>query len=215
MTRATSVVATGDVLPRPNGSSIRLRSRTVGPVTGRKKPSRKTVGRMVTTGRPDQEPPARQASAAVAAGSVVVFSMLIWETVILRHIDQSFHSESFPRNGWCHGHGCLEVTGRRGHAEVDSPTALDDPIDIGGFEQVTDHHLGAGGPQRCRTIILATHHGANRKSAIEEQAAHDSPDGPKFTRCSSYEDRSLCATDFLAFANSRVLSPLCRLPSTD
>src|SRR5262245_30761066 len=45
--------ATGEVLPRPNGSSMRLRSRTVGPTKRRKKPSRKMVGRMVTTGRPD------------------------------------------------------------------------------------------------------------------------------------------------------------------
>ena len=50
MTRATSTAATGLVLPRPNGSSIRPRSRTLGPVRGRKKPSRKTVGRIVTTG---------------------------------------------------------------------------------------------------------------------------------------------------------------------
>src|SRR5207245_10472996 len=53
-TRATSAAATGEVLPRPNGSSMRPRSRTVGPTRRRKKPSRKTVGRMVTTGRPDR-----------------------------------------------------------------------------------------------------------------------------------------------------------------
>src|SRR5215470_14959923 len=38
MTRATSTVATGLVLPHPNGSSMRLRSRTLGPVRGRKNP---------------------------------------------------------------------------------------------------------------------------------------------------------------------------------
>ena len=67
MTRATSVVATGDVLPRPNGSSIRPRLQTLGPVRGRKKPYRKTVGRMVTTGRPDH------ASACSLATFVCVF----------------------------------------------------------------------------------------------------------------------------------------------
>src|SRR6202043_1145820 len=96
------------------------------------------------------------------------------------------------RYGFGRGHGCLEVTGRHGHAEVDSPTAVDDPIDIGRFEQVSDHHLGAGGPQRCRPIILATHHGANRKPAIEEQAGHGSPDCPEFTGCPGYEERSVC-----------------------
>src|SRR6516165_7220277 len=66
-TRATSAEATGEVLPRPNGSSIRPRSPTLGPVRGRKKPSRKTVGRMMTTGRPNH------ASACSLATFVCVF----------------------------------------------------------------------------------------------------------------------------------------------
>jgi hypothetical protein len=36
-----------------NGSSMRCRSRTQGPVSGGKKPSGNTVGRIVTTGKPD------------------------------------------------------------------------------------------------------------------------------------------------------------------
>src|SRR5882672_1388690 len=42
------------------------------------------------------------------------------------------------------GHGRLQVPGGHGHAEVDPPTPADDPMDVGRFEQVSDHHLGAG-----------------------------------------------------------------------
>ncbi len=51
-TRAASAAPTGLVLSRPNGSSMRPWSRSLGPVSRSKKPSRKTVGRIVTTDRP-------------------------------------------------------------------------------------------------------------------------------------------------------------------
>jgi hypothetical protein len=54
---------------------------------------------------------------------------------------------------------------------------------VGRFEEVSDHHLGASGPQGRRPVVLAADHGANRKPAIEEQACHGSPDRPKLTRC--------------------------------
>ena len=42
-----------------------------------------------------------------------------------------------------------------------------------GFEEVADHHLGASSPQFCRSSILATHHGANRKPAtLEDVVEH-------------------------------------------
>jgi hypothetical protein len=94
----------------------------------------------------------------------------------LRHIDQGIHPD-FPRDRR-HGHGRLQVPGGHGHTEVDPPTAADDPIGIGWFEKVSDHHLGASGPQSRRPIVLAVDHGANRKTVIEEQAGHGSPDRP-------------------------------------
>jgi hypothetical protein len=36
------------------------------------------------------------------------------------------------------------------------------------FEQVSDHHLGASGPQGRRPVVLAAYQGANRKPALEE-----------------------------------------------
>src|SRR4029077_14889696 len=54
--------------------------------------------------------------------------------------------------------------------------------------QVSDHDLGASGPQRRRPVVLAADHGANRKPAIEEQAGHGSPDCPDFAGCPGYED---------------------------
>src|SRR5207247_6113318 len=74
-------------------------------------------------------------------------------------------------------------------AERDPPTAADDPIDVGRFEEVADHHLGASGPQGRRPVVLAADHGAHRKPAIEEQAGHGSPDRPELTGCSGYEDQ--------------------------
>jgi hypothetical protein len=62
--------------------------------------------------------------------------------------------------------------------------AATDPIDVGRFEQVSDHHLGPGGPQGRRPD-----HGANRKLAIEEQAGHGSPDRSELTGCPRFEDR--------------------------
>jgi hypothetical protein len=114
--------------------------------------------------------------------------MLIWETV-LGHVDQGVHPD-FPGDRR-HGHGRFQVAGGHGHAEVDSPTATDDPIDVGRFEEVSDHHLGASGPQAHRPIVLAAHHGANREPAIEEQPGHGSPDRAELTGCPGYEDRSV------------------------
>src|ERR1700730_8079952 len=61
----------------------------------------------------------------------------------LGHVDQRGHS-GFPRHGR-HGYGRLEVPGGHGHAEVDPAAAADDAINITRFEEVADHHLGAGG----------------------------------------------------------------------
>src|SRR5262249_1716658 len=53
--RATSTDETGEVLPAPMGSGSSSASRTLAAARSRKKPSRKTVGRTVTTGRPDHK----------------------------------------------------------------------------------------------------------------------------------------------------------------
>jgi hypothetical protein len=100
-----------------------------------------------------------------------------------------------------HGHGRLQVPGGHGHAEVDPPTAADDPIDVGRFEEVADHHLGAGGPQGRRSVVLTADHGANRKPALEEQAGYGSPNRAELTSCPGYEDRSaIDHATFLPFA---------------
>jgi hypothetical protein len=110
----------------------------------------------------------------------VVFWMLIWETVIWDMLTRAFTPTSRATAA------IVTVASRYPadtDAEVDPPTAADDPIDVGRFEQVSHHHLGASGPQGRRPAVLAANHGANRKPAIEEQACHGSPDRPKLTRC--------------------------------
>src|SRR5215469_12732150 len=84
----------------------------------------------------------------------------------LGHVDQGGYPD-FPGDRR-HDHGCLQIPGGHGHAEVDPPAALSDPKDIGRFEQVSGHDLGASGPQRRRSFVLAMDHGADRKPAIEE-----------------------------------------------
>src|SRR5262249_13925361 len=107
----------------------------------------------------------------------------------LGHIDQYGYPD-FPGDR-SHDHGRLEVPGGHGHAEVDPPTAADDPIDVGRFAEAADHHLGAGGPHRRRSVVLAADHGANRKPALKEQAGDGSPDRPELTGCPGYKDRSV------------------------
>src|SRR5206468_10828357 len=106
-----------------------------------------------------------------------------------------------------HGNPPLQVPGRHGHAEVDPPTSSDDPIDVGRFEQVSDHHLSASGPQGRRPVVFASDHSANRKSVIKEYASHISPDRPELTGCPGYKYRSV-----ICHATSLVLLRLLSLP---
>src|SRR5262245_53303859 len=115
--------------------------------------------------------------------------MLIWETVIWDMLTRAFTPTS--RGNRRHGHGGLEVPGGHGHAEVDPPTAADDPIDVSRFEKVSDQHLGASNPQRRRPVVLAADHRANPKPALKEQAGDGSPDRPELTGCPGYEDGSV------------------------
>lgn len=87
-----------------------------------------------------------------------------------------------------HDHGCLKVAGRQRHAEVDSTTAVDDPIDVGRFQEVSEHHLGAGRSQGRCPVVLTTVHGANRKAAVKEEFGDGSADRPQATGCSCHED---------------------------
>jgi hypothetical protein len=68
-------------------------------------------------------------------------------------------------------------------------SAADDPADVGRFEEVTDHHLGTGGPQGSRPVVLAVDQGADREPALEEQASHGSPNRPELTGRPGDEDR--------------------------
>src|SRR6266403_4092636 len=81
-TRAASSAATGEVLPSPNGSLISFDSLTESEVKIRKKPSRNTVGRTCTTGRPDQFNACSASQCSLCCGLGVVSVMLICETVI-------------------------------------------------------------------------------------------------------------------------------------
>src|SRR5215468_7766171 len=81
-TRATSSAATGEVLPSPNGNLIWFDCLTESGVRVRKKPSRNTVGRTCTTGRPDQFSACSESHCSLCCGLGVVSVVLICETVI-------------------------------------------------------------------------------------------------------------------------------------
>jgi hypothetical protein len=80
-TRATSAVATGEILHCPNGSSMRPRSRMLEPVRGRKKPSSESVAGWSRPAGRTTPATARRASAAAAEG--VVFWMVNVAVVLL------------------------------------------------------------------------------------------------------------------------------------
>src|SRR5262249_58228646 len=63
---------------------------TLGLVRGRKNPSRKTVGRMLTTGKPDHESACSLSQCCRCCGLGVVFRMLICETVICDMLTRTF-----------------------------------------------------------------------------------------------------------------------------
>jgi hypothetical protein len=62
-------------------------------------------------------------------------------------------------------------------------------MDVGRFEEVPDHHLGPGGPQRRRPVVVATDQGADQEPAVEEQAGDGPPDLPELTGGPHAEDR--------------------------
>src|ERR1044071_8789111 len=89
-TRATSSAPTGDVLPSPKGSLIWFDSLTESEVKIRKNPSRNTVGRTCTTGRPDQFNACSESHCSLCCGLAVVLVTLIWETVICDMLMNAF-----------------------------------------------------------------------------------------------------------------------------
>src|SRR4030095_3131455 len=103
-TRATSSAATGEVLPSPNGSLIWFDSLTESEVKIRKKPSRNTVGRTCTTGRPDQFSACSESQCSLCCGLAVVSVMLICESVICDILMNAFtvmlrHRRRIDRRG--------------------------------------------------------------------------------------------------------------------
>src|SRR6185437_8133010 len=91
------------------------------------------------------------------------------------------------------------IPGGHGHAEVDPPAAADDPINVGRFQEVADHHLGASGPQGRRPLVLASDHGADREASLQEQADHGPSHRPKLPGCSGNLDRSVIGHVYLLF----------------
>ena len=106
----------------------------------------------------------------------------------LGHVDQRVHSE-FPGDRR-HRHGRLQVTGGHGHPEVDPPGAAEGAVHVRRFEEVADHHLGPGGPQRRRPLVLTADQGADRQPAVEEQVGDSPPDSAELPGGPGDEDRS-------------------------
>ena len=70
-------------------------------------------------------------------------------------------------------------------------TTLHNAMNITRFEEVADHHLGARGSEGRRPFVLASHHRANRKPSIEEQAGDSASDRPQLAGCPGYQYRSV------------------------
>src|SRR5215510_15470559 len=88
--RATSTAETGEVLPPPIGSASSSASRTPGAAKSQKNPSRKTVGRMVTTGRPDQDKVCSASHCSLCCGAVGALGDAHLSNGHLRHVHESF-----------------------------------------------------------------------------------------------------------------------------
>ena len=93
--RATSTAEIGEVLPPPIGSASSLASRTPGAAKSRKNPSRKTVGRMVTTGRPDHDKACSASEAIVRANNrfAIAYFDDDWTRSVERHLSALFERE--------------------------------------------------------------------------------------------------------------------------
>jgi hypothetical protein len=126
----------------------------------------------------------------------------------LGHVDQGVHPD-VPGDRR-HEHGRLQVPGGHGQAEVDPPTAADDPQDVGRFQEVADHHLGASSPQGRRPVVVAADHGAHRQPALEEQAGHGAPDRPELPGGPSDEDGSVLGhVTFFPYTASVMIRDVC------
>src|SRR5216684_1729723 len=134
--------------------------------------------------------------------------MLISETVIWDMLTNAFTPASRATAAMVTV--ASRYPGGYGHAEVDPAAAADDAINITRFEEVADHHFGAGGSQERRPFVLAPHHGANRKPSIEEQAGDSASDRPQLAGCPGYQYRSVIyhAPYLLAPGNSLIISKL-------
>src|SRR5271166_5323563 len=86
--RATSTAEIGEVLPLPIDSANLSASRTPAATKRRKKPSRKTVGRTVTTGSPDHDRACSASQCSLCCGLSVVSVMLICVTVICDNVHE-------------------------------------------------------------------------------------------------------------------------------
>jgi len=80
--RATCTAQIGEILPRPIGSASSSASRAPGTAKNWKNPSRKTVGRIVTTGRPDQDKACSANQCSLCCELSVLSVMRICVTVI-------------------------------------------------------------------------------------------------------------------------------------
>src|ERR1700682_5286255 len=115
--RATSTAEIGEVLPPPIGSANSSEARTPAAASIRKKPSRKTVARTVTTGNPDQDRACSASQCSLCCGLLVVSLMLISVTVIC----DMFTKASTP---WWRATAAVLIVASRCHAETDIPKKM-------------------------------------------------------------------------------------------
>src|SRR5262245_21406260 len=121
----------------------------------------------------------------------------------LGYVDQRVHPDLAGDRR--HDGRRFEITLGDRHAEVDAPAALDGAVDVARLEQIPDHHVGAGGSQGRSAVVLLPDHGANPKSALEEEASYRAADGPSLTGGTRDQDRSNIG---------HPLSPLRNLPAS-
>src|SRR3982074_3161186 len=113
--RATSTAEIGEVLPPPIGSASSSASRTPGAAKSRKNPSMKTVGRMVTSGRPAQGQTLSPQPVQLVLRAVGALGDAHLRNGHLRHVHEGFDA-AVARHGGGVDRG-RQVIGLNRHAE--------------------------------------------------------------------------------------------------
>src|SRR5262252_5753918 len=170
ITRATSITATGEVLPSPNGSLIWFDCLTDSGVKIRKKPSRSTVGRTCTTGRPDQFSACSASQCNLCCGLAVVSVILICASVICDILMNAF-------TPWCFA-----------TAATLTVAARNCPMHRLKIQQIAGYYFRTHVSQRLRALVFLSHHRTHSLALPQQQFDNCASDRTYTTGCAGNQN---------------------------